>query len=232
MSEPTTFIKLDRNILRWRWYKNPNTFRLFIHLLLNANVVDRDFENITVRRGQLLTSRRSLSTHLGISEQSVRTSLEHLKSTNEITVKGLSKYSIVTVNNYDKYQRTADKSTVFSPSTNHPPTFIQPQYKNDNKEKNYKNDKNTEARLPALGLFGNVFLTQSEIDSLKSKYPDDYSDKIERLSRYLASTGKSYRSHYAVLLQWLEQDLLQKPKRKASYNIDELEKINILDDIN
>ncbi|MEE3498969.1 MAG: hypothetical protein VZS12_07535, partial [Ruminococcus bromii] len=73
MSEPTTFIKLDRNILRWRWYKKPNTLRLFVHLLLNANVVDRDFENITVCRGQLLTSRRSLSASLGISEQSVRT---------------------------------------------------------------------------------------------------------------------------------------------------------------
>lgn len=87
-------------------------------------------------------------------------------------------------------------------------------------------------RLPALGLFKNVFLTQQELDSLKSQYPDDYSDKIERLSRYLASTGKSYRNHYAVLLQWLEQDLPKEPKRKASYDIDELEKINILDDIN
>ncbi len=232
MSEPTTFIKLDRNILRWRWYKNPNTFRLFIHLLLNANVTDRDFENITVCRGQLLTSRRSLSASLGISEQSVRTSLEHLKSTNEITVKGFSKYSIITVNSYDKYQKTPGKSTASPPSANHPPTNVQPQYKNDNKEKNYKNDKNTEASLPAQGLFNNVFLTQRELDSLKSKYPDDYSDKIERLSRYLASTGKFYRNHYAVLLQWLDRDLPKEPKRKASYDIDELEKINILDDIN
>ena len=96
----------------------------------------------------------------------------------------------------------------------------------------HKNDKNTEVRLPALGLFKNVFLTQQELDSLKSQYPDDYSDKIERLSRYLASTGKFYRNHYAVLLQWLEQDLPKEPKRKASYDIDELEKINILDDIN
>ena len=136
------------------------------------------------------------------------------------------------IRNYDKYQKTPDKSTAFPPSANHPPTTVQPQYKNDNKEKNYKNDKNTEVRLPALGLFKNVFLTQQELDSLKSQYPDDYSDKIERLSRYLASTGKFYRNHYAVLLQWLEQDLPKEPKRKASYDIDELEKINILDDIN
>ena len=83
------------------------------------------------------------------------------------------------------------------------------------KKKNYKNDKNTEIRLPALGLFKNVFLTQQELDSLKSKYPDDYSDKIERLSRYFGFNGKFYRNHYAVLLQWLEQDWPKEPKRKA-----------------
>lgn len=171
MSEPTTFIKLDRNILRWRWYKNPNTFRLFIHLLLNANVTDRDFENITVCRGQLLTSRRSLSASLGISEQSVRTSLEHLKSTNEITVKGFSKYSIITVNSYDKYQKTPGKSTASPPSANHPPTNVQPQYKNDNKEKNYKNDKNTEASLPHRDYSRMSFLLSRNLTRLNLNIP-------------------------------------------------------------
>ena len=47
----TTYIKLDRNILNWRWYKDANTFRLFIHLLLKANIRDHDFEHVTIRRG-------------------------------------------------------------------------------------------------------------------------------------------------------------------------------------
>ena len=48
MAETTTFIKLDRNIRSWRWYKDPNTMRVFIDLLLDANISDRDFMGITV----------------------------------------------------------------------------------------------------------------------------------------------------------------------------------------
>lgn len=124
MADKTTFIKIDRNILNWRWYSNANTMRVFIHILLKANIREKNFENITVSRGQLVTSRKSLSSELGISEQSVRTALEHLKATNEITIQGTSKYSIITVKNYDNYQGAPDKSTNNQPTTNQQSTTI------------------------------------------------------------------------------------------------------------
>lgn len=55
-------------------------------------------------RGELVTGRTSLSAQTGLSVQSIRTALERLKSTNEITIKSTSKYSIVTIVNYDTYQ--------------------------------------------------------------------------------------------------------------------------------
>ena len=30
------YVRLYRDILFWQWYKNPNVFRLYIHLLLKA----------------------------------------------------------------------------------------------------------------------------------------------------------------------------------------------------
>ena len=104
MAEKSTYIMLDRNILKWRWYQSPNTFRLFVHLLIKANIKDADFEDITVHRGQLVTSHSSLSRDLGISEKSVRTALGHLKRTGEVAVSVGPKYSVITVLNYDKYQ--------------------------------------------------------------------------------------------------------------------------------
>lgn len=104
MAEPTTYIKLDRNLLRWRWYKDSNTTRVFIHLLLTANYGDLDFENITVKRGQSVISYKSLAEELGISYKSARTALEHLKQTGEVATKIYSKYQVVTLLNYDKYQ--------------------------------------------------------------------------------------------------------------------------------
>ncbi len=98
------WIRLHRKIQDWEWYRDGNTFRLFIHLLLSANHKPQKWKGLVIGRGELATGRQSLSAQTGLSEQSVRTSLERLKSTNEITIKSTSKYSIVTIVNYDTYQ--------------------------------------------------------------------------------------------------------------------------------
>jgi len=100
----TNYIKLDRSIMSWRWYKNPNTLRVFLHLLLRANIKDHEFEEMVIRRGQLATSYRSLSYDLGLSEKSVRTALGHLKQTGEVATKPCPKFLIITIKNYDTYQ--------------------------------------------------------------------------------------------------------------------------------
>lgn len=104
MAEPSTFIKIDRNITNWRWYEDSNTKAVFLHLLLMANIEDHSFQTIVVKRGQLVTSYASLSRNLGISIRSVRTALEHLKSTGEVTSTAYPKYQVITIVSYDKYQ--------------------------------------------------------------------------------------------------------------------------------
>ena len=104
MSEKSTFIKLHRNILSWRWYKNPNTMRLFIHLILSANIKNNDFQNIVIHRGEIVTSYHSLASALDMSIQEIRTAVNHLKTTGEITVKKYSKFQVITVVNYGLYQ--------------------------------------------------------------------------------------------------------------------------------
>ena len=139
MKEKATFIKLNRSILNWRWYKNANTMRVFVHLLLKANIKDHDFEDITVHRGQLVTSIRHLSTELQISERSIRTALNHLKTTQEVTIKTTAKYSIITIEKYDEYQNTTHKESINRHSNGTQSTSNRQQSKNDKKEKNEKN---------------------------------------------------------------------------------------------
>lgn len=107
----STYIKLDRNIMKWGWYTNATTFRVFLHLLLNANIKDSFFEHIPVKRGQLVTSYNSLVNSLQISYQQGRTAISHLKSTGEITVSQNPKSLLVTVINYDKYQGATESLT-------------------------------------------------------------------------------------------------------------------------
>ena len=119
MAEKTTFITLDRNILRWRWYKNSNVFRVFLHLLLGATVKDHDFETITLKRGQLLTTHNTLARQLLLTENQVRGALKKLKTTGEITGPKWSKYQLITVVNYDYYQsRTPGYTTEESQTIN------------------------------------------------------------------------------------------------------------------
>lgn len=139
MASRSTFIKIDRNITRWRWYKDANTLQLFLHLIIHANVTDHDFEQITVRRGQLVTSYPSLADSLNLSIRNVRTALDHLKSTGEVTVDRHPKYSLITVVNYDLYQSTPTGKTAGSRhSTDSQAAGNRQQYKNI---KNYKNEK-------------------------------------------------------------------------------------------
>lgn len=111
------FVTMPRSITSWRWYHNANTFRVFFHLIISANYTDHDFEGITVHRGQVVTSRKSLATELKLSEREIRTALTHLKTTNDIAIETTTKFSIITVNSFDDYQGATNTSTNERPSS-------------------------------------------------------------------------------------------------------------------
>jgi hypothetical protein len=104
------WIKLHRRILQWEWFKNDNVFRIFLFLLLKANHQDSAWKGIDIQRGQLVTSRKTISVNTGISEQCVRTCLGYLKSTNEITIKSTKQFTIITINKYEDYQFDKNKT--------------------------------------------------------------------------------------------------------------------------
>ncbi len=133
------FIKIDRSILNWRWYHDSTTFKVFIHLLFKANYKDSEFKKHIIKRGQLVTGRKALSKELEISERQVRTALEHLKSTNEITITPTSKYSIITINSYNKYQdvdqHIDQQVTNKRPASDQQATSNRPHHKKEKKNK-------------------------------------------------------------------------------------------------
>lgn len=98
------FILLHRSILRWEWYGDLNTARLFIHLLLTVNYEPQRWQGIAVERGQRVASLAKLADETGLTVKQVRTALEHLKRTGEVTHTATSKYGLFTVNHYDRYQ--------------------------------------------------------------------------------------------------------------------------------
>lgn len=64
------------------------------------------------------------------------------------------------------------------------------------------------------GMYKNVLLSDEEYQKLKEEFPHDYTERIERLSEYIASTGKKYKSHLATIRSWARKDTEAKPKSK------------------
>lgn len=58
----------------------------------------------------------------------------------------------------------------------------------------------------AYGEFGNVYLSDEELAKLKAEYPNDWKDRIERVSAYCASRGKTYRNYLATIRAWARKD--------------------------
>lgn len=98
------YIKIHRQMLEWEWWSDANTTRLWLYLLLAANYEDKRWQGMVIERGQLVTSREHLSEATGLSVQQVRTCLERLKSTSEITIKTTNKYTLITICKYADYQ--------------------------------------------------------------------------------------------------------------------------------
>lgn len=98
------YIKLFRKMISWEWYTDINTCHLFMHCLICANWKAGSWRGINYSRGQFITSIKSLSEETGLSFQQVRTALEHLISTNDVTSHTIAGKRVITVVNYDMYQ--------------------------------------------------------------------------------------------------------------------------------
>lgn len=98
------WIKLHRKMKDWGWITCPKTSHLFMVILLRANYKETKWRSELIKPGQLLTGLNQLSLWSGLSVRSVRTALDHLLSTGEVTRKTTSKYSVITVTNWELYQ--------------------------------------------------------------------------------------------------------------------------------
>lgn len=106
------YIKINRSLLDWDWYGDINTCRLFVHMLLRANWKDGNFRGEEIKRGSFVSSLSKLSDETNLSVREVRTAINHLEKTGDVTINRHSKYSVFTVNNYCAYQQSdtqADK---------------------------------------------------------------------------------------------------------------------------
>jgi hypothetical protein len=102
------YVKLWRRSLEGGWLSNPKLWVFWCYCLIKASHKPVKsligYQEVNLLPGQFIFGRKKCSKELGISEKSVRTCLQALKSANNVAIKAANKFSIITIINWDIYQ--------------------------------------------------------------------------------------------------------------------------------
>ena len=209
MTNQHGWIKLHRQILEWEWYSDNNCFRLFLHLLLKANHKEKRFKGIELKVGSIVTSRDLLARETGLSSQQIRTALNKLISTNEITSETSSQGTILQIVSYEKYQVATNEITNEQPTSNQRVTT----------NKNIKKEK----KENIYRKFSHLYISFDEFNKLCVDYTkqqvDDILDQIENYSQ-----NKKFSSLYLTAKNWLNRN---QPKQQEGVSPEELKAIKL-----
>lgn len=210
------WICLHRKFLDWEWYDDPNVMRLFIHLLLIANHQDKKWHGILIKRGQVLTSQLKLANSLNFSRMQIRNQLEKLKTTNNITMFTTASYSIITIINYDSYQKN---NQPFNQQTTNNITNEQP----TTKHKQQLNKEINNTSIINLSLSSkkiNKKITKREREILKN-YLLRQKRKPDNLEAYIKTIIKN--GDWVEIVE-KEQNRIQKKEEMQKKHIEQAEK--------
>lgn len=166
------YIKLHRKFRKWGWYDDANTMRVFLHLLLGARWSDTEYRGEKLKAGDVIFGRKRFAKDLGLSEQNVRTAIEHLLKTGEIsTSKVTNKFTIFHVENWELYQGQDEDA---NQQTNQRLTNDQPTTNHIQESKEYKEYIDTDARAREEGRY------DWEIESILAYLNDKTGKKYKR----------------------------------------------------
>jgi len=181
------WIKLHRQILEWEWYSDNNCFRLFLHLLLKANHKERRFKGMELEIGTIVTSRDLLARETGLTGQQIRTALNKLILTNEITSVSSPQGTIIQIVNYEKYQIATNEITNEQPTSNQRITT----------NNNVKNNKENTYRR-----FAHLSLSFQEYDKLAQTWNEDQiNTTLDEIENY--KKNNQYKSLFLTAKKWL-----------------------------
>lgn len=176
------YIKLFRQIIEWEWFHDDAMFKLFVYLIMRANLKDKKWQGVIVKRGQLITSIRHLAQELNWTEGKLRGALKRLKLTHELTQETSNKYSIITVTNYELYQHSNThpnkQLTNDEQTTNNQLTTTK-----ESKESNNGKNKNTEVKASPHNK--NKELVKEIIQYLNLKAEKKYKPSSKKANEFI-----------------------------------------------
>ncbi|PTI96343.1 DnaD domain-containing protein [Staphylococcus simulans] len=237
------WISLHRSVENHWLYQEDRVFSKFeawLHLLLEANHKDNKVtignQLVEVKRGQKLTSVLTLSDLWGWSRTKTNSFLELLKKDNMIDIKKTTKYTLITIVNYDFYQsdegrkkhQIEQQKDIKKTSTEHQKDIKKTSTEhqkdtnnNVNKDNNVNNEKK-EKKINAFDFFqenGFGVLNQYTAEDMNHYIEsfDNNSDEIVQAALKIALDRNKTSWGYAksILNNWLKANLKSMEEIKA-----------------
>lgn len=209
------FIKIDRQILEWRYHDCYYAFTIWMHVLLLANWTDGYFKGNPIKRGELVTSINNLMLVTGIkSDNTIRKWLKIFENEKMITLKSTNKYTHISIVNYDKFQDVGETLAELNAQQSAYQTAEQSadniRIIRNKEEKEYINTCSEQTSfvsepvmdLPPLILKdGSRFhISQTHLKEFVDAYPDvDVRDQILKMSQWLKTNPTKRKTKNGIM---------------------------------
>ena len=214
------FIKIDRQILEWRYHDCYYAFTIWMHILLLANWTDGYFKGNPIKRGELVTSINNLMLVTGIkSDNTIRKWLKVFESEDMISLKSTNKYTHISIVNYDKFQDIGETIAELNAQQTADQTAYQSAYQSaDNiriirniRSKEYINttcpEQTSFASEPVMDLpplilkDGSRFhISQNHFNEFVNAYPGvDVRDQIFKMSQWLKTNPTKRKTKNGIM---------------------------------
>lgn len=126
----SSWVKVSRKLLTSAIASKPEYLAVWMHLILSASYKAGDVlvghQVVRLEAGQLVFGRIKFAQQIGVSEHTLRMALKSLETLQQITIKSHSKFSVISVVNWAKYQTDLP--------ANHQQTTSKPPASRHNKE--------------------------------------------------------------------------------------------------
>lgn len=205
------WILLHRKLLRWTWFTSPETLQVFIYFLLRANHEVINWQGIDIQRGQFVTSVNHIKDETGLTISKIRTCINRLKSTNEVTSETTNRFTIITICNYENYQMFDESERQTKRQSKQQSNDNQIATNNkDNKDNNRERGKFTP---PTLSEVEKYFNEKGYTEESAKRAYDYYS-----VANWKDSRGKSVKNWKQKMLSvWLKPENKKTNQNEKKY---------------
>lgn len=119
----SSWVKVSRKLLTSAIASKPEYLAVWMHLILSASYKPGEVlvghQVVKLNAGQLVFGRIKFAQQIGVSEHTLRMALKSLETLQQITIKSESKFSVITITNWSKYQ--TDSPADHQQATSKPP---------------------------------------------------------------------------------------------------------------